>query len=432
MEKPAYLYDIDDPLPFYYGILYGLQWAFITFPSAIIAVSICKIALGLNLDQGIRFLQLTLLVSGFFTFIQSAWGHRYPLIEGPSTAVILTFILVVPFGLPAIQGGEIIGGFLLVTIVLSNQLDRIIRLFTPNVVGVILMLISFGLLPALLKLITGMDSAHPEGKASTTLISFALIFFMAALSFRLKGFLKTLSILLGMIAGSIAFACLGRLDWLSLADASWISFSTGWVESMPRFYWPAAIAFACSYLAIIVNSLGSLQGIAAITDNERLNTATRRGIFLNGIAGLCCGLFGVVGTVSYSMSPGVVLVNRVASRYAVSYCGVILLAAAFIPKLAAVLALVPAPVVGAAMCVALGGQIGAGISIIAAKTITYRDYFVVGLPVLLGAMAGFFPQGLFAEIAGFLQVFLGNSLILGMAAVMLMEHVLWREKATRD
>jgi uracil permease len=430
MEKPFYLYDIDDHPPFHYGILYGLQWAFITFPAAIIAVSICKGALDLSLEGSIRFLQLTLLTSGLFTFIQTLWGHRYPLLEGPSTAVILTFLLVAPYGLPAIQGGMIVGGILLIITVLSNQLERVIRLFTSNVVGVILMLIAFGLLPALLKLLTGVNDAHPQGEPLTMMISLALVLFMATLSYRLTGFWKTISILLGMIAGSLIFVFLGGLKWQTLAEASWISFSTGRVGSIPAFYWPAAIAFACAYLAVIVNSLGSLQGIAAITDKERLSAATRRGILFNGIAGISCGLLGVVGTVSYSMSPGVVLVNRVASRYTVAYCGMILLMAAFSPKLAALLGLIPAPVVGAALCVALGGQVGVGISIIASKEITYRDYFVVGLPLLLGTLAGFFPHSLFDTLPGFSQVFFGNSLIVGIVTVILLEHILWREKAS--
>ena len=145
MEKSTYLYDLDDHPPFHFGILYGLQWALIIFPSAVIAAGICEAALGLDTQGSIRFLQLILLTSGLFSFIQTLWGHRYPLLEGPSTAVILTFILIVPFGLPAIQGGTILGGILLIIAVLSNQLQKVIRLFTPNVVGVVLMLIAFGL-----------------------------------------------------------------------------------------------------------------------------------------------------------------------------------------------------------------------------------------------------------------------------------------------
>jgi uracil permease len=147
----------------------------------------------------------------------------------------------------------------------------------------------------------------------------------------------------------------------------------------------------------------------------------------NGISGIFCGIFGVIGTVSFSISPGVILANRVASRYAMTYCGVILVMAVFLPKLAALLAMVPEPVVGAALCVALGGQIGAGIAIVASKNLTPRDYFVVGLPTFLGTMAGLFPRALFSSLPGFVQVFLGNSLIVGIIVVLLLEHVLCRE-----
>ena len=427
MEKPSYLYDLDDRPPFHYVLVYGLQWAFITFPVVIIMSTIAGAALGLDSEGSIRFLQLTFLTTGLFTFVQTLWGHRFPIIDGPSAAVLLTFILLVPYGMPAIQGGTIIGGILLVIIVFTKQLEKIIRLFTPNVVGVVLMLIAFGLLTPLLKFLTGVNNTHPHGEAMTTMVSLALILFIATLSYHLKGFWKTVSILIGMIVGSFFFLLLGRLNWQSLGAAAWVSFSGQWVESAPRFYWPAAIAFACSYLAVMINSLGSFQGVAAITDQERLPGATRRGILVNGIGGLFCGLVGVVGTVSFSLSPGVILANRVASRYAMTCCGVILVLAAFFPKLAALLAMVPMPVVGAALCVALGGQIGAGIAIVSSKKLTPRDYFVVGLPVLTGTLAGLFPRSLFEAMPGFVQVFLGNSLIVGIVAVLLLEHVLCRE-----
>lgn len=429
VEKPSYVYHIDQQPPFHRLVIYGLQWAFITFPSVIIAASMCGAVLDLNFQSSIRFLQLTLLTSGLFTLLQTLFGHRYPLFEGPSTAVILTFILLAPHGVPAIQGGMIIGGVLLIIIVLSRQLERLMGLFTPNVVGVIMMLIAFGLLPALLRFLTGVDDTHPQGEATTMMISLALVLFIATLSYRLRGFWKTISILLGMMIGSAMFFLLGRLNWQGLAESPWILFSTRWFESIPDFHWPASVAFACAYLAVIANTLGSIQGIAAITDRERMPVGTRRGIMLNGIAGIICGLLGVVGTVSYGMSPGVILVNRVASRYTVTFCGIILLMAACFPKLAALLAIVPAPVVGAALCVALGGQVGTGISIIASKEVTSRDYFVVGLPLLLGTLVGFFPPGLFATLPRFSQVFLGNSLIIGIVMVLLLEHLLWREKS---
>ena len=178
----------------------------------------------------------------------------------------------------------------------------------------------------------------------------------------------------------------------------------------------------------MVNTVGSVQGVAAITQTERVPAGTQRGILVNGISGIACGLFGIVGTVSFSMSPGIILANRVASRFAVTACGIIILLAAFLPKLAALLAMIPTAVVGAALCVGMGGQVGAGIAIVAAQGLTSRDYFIVGLPVLIGALVGFLPKGIFDALPGSIQIFVGNSLIVGIFLVLVLEHLLLRKR----
>jgi len=429
--KTQYVYNIDDRLPLKYALLYGMQWAFIMFPALIIAATLCAESLAPGQVDKIRFLQFTLLTSGFFTAFQTLWGHRYPLLEGPATALMLAFILMAPLGLGTIQGGMIIGGALLILIVVSRQLHRVTKLFTPNVIGVILMLIALGLLRPLMGFMTGAGIAPAQGEGRVFLISISLVLLMATLSHRLEGFLKTVSILIGMLVGSLLFHFLGRLEWQKVAAASWVSFSPQWLPSRPEFQWAAAAAFACAYLAVMVNTLGSLQGIAAITDRQRLSGAAPRGMFVSGAAGIVCGLFGVVGTVSYSMSPGVILANRVASRFAVTCCGIILVLAAFLPKLAAFISLVPGPVVGAALCVGLGAQVGVGISAVASQELTSRDYFVVGLPVILGTLGGFLPKDLFLLLPPSLQVFVANSLIIGIFLVLLLEHLLLREKNLR-
>ncbi len=425
--KPSYLYNIDDHPPIRHALLYGFQWAMIMFPGLIITAGLSVGSFPPGALDKVYFLQMTLLTSGLFTWLQSSWGHRYPLLEGPSTALLLAFILTAPLGLPTIQGGMILGAGLLILTVLSGQLERVTVFFTPNVIGVILMLVSLGLIRPLIAFMTGGSST--EG--GVFLISVLLVLLIASLSHWLQGFWKTVSILLGMVLGSLLFYFLGRLSFAELAGSPWLSLSLLKLPSSPGFHWQAVMAFACAYLAVMVNSLGSLQGIAVITDEQRLKRSISRGLLFNGVAGVCCGIFGVVGTVSFSMSPGVVLVLRVASRYAVGYCGLLLLAAAFFPKLAALLSLVPAPVVGAALCVGLGGQIGIGISTIASKPLASRDYFVVGIPLLLGTLVAFLPQTLFDALPGSLQIFVANSLITGIFLVLLLEHVLLRKKGSR-
>ena len=432
MRSPDFLYGLDEHPPLSLALVYGLQWAFLIFPAVAIAVRLCGQSLGLDAREEVRFLQLVLVASGLFTAVQTLWGHRYPLLEGPASALLLTFTLIAPYGLRAVQGGLVFGSVLLIAAVLSGRLDRLLNLFTSNVVGVILMLIALGLLPFLLNFMTGKEGEASSGDLLTFLISLGLVFLMATLSHRLKGFYQTVALLLGMMAGTAVFALLGRLNWGPLWSAAWISTPSPWIPSLPGARGSACIAFAAAYLAVMVNSLGSIQGIANITDRERLPRSIRRGLLVNGLSGIFCGLTGVVGTVSYSTSPGIVLANRVASRYVITYCGLTLLAAAFVPKLAALLAMIPPPVVGSTLCVAMGAQIGVGINIVAGRPLASRDYFVVGLPVLLGTMSGFLPGELLEPLPGSLRIFLGNGLITGIFLVLLLEHVLLRGPSSSE
>lgn len=428
MATPQYIYGIDDRPPLRHALLYGLQWAVIIFPALIVVTHLSSRALQLGGAQEIRYFQLVLLTSGLMTVLQCVAGHRYPLLDGPSTALLLTFVTLAPHGIHAIQGGTVVGGVLLVALVLWGKLPKVIEIATPNVVGVILMLIAFTLLPFLIRSMTGMSVEEPAGETVVFVISLFLVLVSAALSHWLSGFARTVSLLLGIVLGVALFGAMGRVEWSKVAAAGWISPPALWTPVGASLDWTAVVAFAVAYLAVMVNSLGSLHGIARITDPARLPESISRGILLNGVGGVGCGLLGLVGLVSYSMSPGVILANRVASRYAVAWCGAVLILAAFVPKLAAALALVPPPVVGAALCSAMGAQVGAGLAVVSSGAPSIRDYFVVGLPLLIGTLVGFLPEAFMDAVEPSLRVFLGNGLIVGIILVLILEHLVMKKR----
>jgi uracil permease len=78
MEKPKYIYDIDDHPPLRYGLVYGLQWAVIMFPVLIIvakfAGQLCTWTRRRN-----PFFPAHLDGFGFFSAVQSLWdtGTRF-------------------------------------------------------------------------------------------------------------------------------------------------------------------------------------------------------------------------------------------------------------------------------------------------------------------------------------------------------------------
>jgi uracil permease len=79
--------------------------------------------------------------------------------------------------------------------------------------------------------------------------------------------------------------------------------------------------------------------------------------------------------------------------------------------------------------VALGSQVGAGITAITAggRSLAARDYLVVGLPVMIGTLVAAIPPAFFAGFPAWLGTILGNGLVLGIILVLSLEHALMRK-----
>lgn len=430
MDEQWFFYSLNQRPPFWRNLLYGAQWALLMFPALVIVASISAKALNLSAEEEVAFFQKILLLAGIFTTWQTLAGHKYPLQEGPATALLLTFVTLAPSGLAAIKGGFFFGGLILFVIGRFRWMRHLTDYFTPNVVGVILLLIAFTLLPHLLPMLIGIDPAHPSGDGAIFAASLGLIILIAILSHWLKGFWQTTAMIVGIFVGTLVFWLWGFMDLQAARQASWFSLPTRLWTGMPRFYLPAVISCFFAYLAVMVNSVGSIHGIGEIVGKDDLTRRVDRGIGITGLAGMAAAGLGVVGTVSYSSSPGVILVSRVASRYAQTMCGVILLLAAFLPRLNALLTAVPAAVIGAALCVALGSQMGAGISVITTggRSLAGRDYLVVGLPVIIGTLVAALPPTFFAMLPASIGVVVSNGLVVGIVLVLILEHLLLRKQ----
>lgn len=114
MKDRPFIYGLDEHPPLLRGLLYGLQWVMITIPNVMIFSSLCSGALGLSPEGQISYSQRLLVVIGAMNIVQSLKGHRFPVLEGPSSAVLLSFIVLAPQGLSVIEGGMIFGSLLLV------------------------------------------------------------------------------------------------------------------------------------------------------------------------------------------------------------------------------------------------------------------------------------------------------------------------------
>jgi uracil permease len=431
MQGPNELiYGLDDLPSWPRRLIYGLQWAVIFLPTLMILSTICSEYLGLHGSEKVLFFQRILITSGGVMILQTLWGHRYPLLDGPSSALLLSFIILAPHGMPAIQGGMMVGGGFLVLLSAFRLVRYVEPLFTDNVIGVILILIAITLLPYLAPMVIGEQPGHPHGEPIVFGISVLVVLAISLFSHWLPGFPKTTSLFLGVICGTLLMWALGRMGIAGVREALWFSIPQPFFPGFPKFSISATLTFLLAYVAVIINAVGSIYSIGEVVGQGGIGGRVTRGIGFTGLGGLAAGALGVIGTVSFGFSPGVVLVTRVGSRFAVTVCGAILFSLAFLQKFLAMLASIPASVVGAAMITGMAAQIGAGISVLtrSGRALEGRDYLAIGLPILMGGIVSILPEAFFQPFPSAVHALLKNGLVVGIVLVLALEHLLLRRR----
>jgi uracil permease len=431
LGQESFLFQLNESPPIHKNFIYGLQWFMIAIPNVVVFSALCGAALGLNPAEQIGFSQRLLIATGLMTILQSLKGHRYPLLEGPSSALLLSFIILAPYGLSTIEGGIILGGIFLILIGTLKWFRWLSPFFTPHVVGVILVLVALSLLPFLYPLLIGMGRGHPYGDLLVSGSSLLIIFFVSFLSHWSRGFLQTASMLAGILLGLILFLLKGEISLTVVKGSSWFALPSPFLGVWPSFSLPVLLVILCTYLAVMVNTVGSIQGISEIVGKEGLEDRIHRGIGMTGAGGLVAASLGVVGLVSFSISPGVVLISRVASRYVLTMGGAIMIGCAFVPKLWALLTAIPPSVIASVLFVALASQFMAGINVMISgkEKIERRDYFTVGLPILFGATISILPRPFFQLFPATLASLISNGLVMGILSSLLLEHVLFRPRS---
>ena len=430
MEDRPFQFHLNEVPPFLKNLAYGLQWVVVAIPGVVVFSALCSAALHLDPAAQIGFSQRLLIITGLMTLLQSLFGHRYPILEGPSSAVLLSFIVLAPYGLSAIEGGLIFGGLFLMAVCKFKWFNRLASFFTPNIVGMILMLVALTLLTFVYPLMIGITSTSPQGSLNIFAISLLIIFFVSLASHWLGGFIQTTSMLAGILFGLLIFLMQGKVSFRLVLESSWLAFPSSLLGVWPTFSLPAVLSLTCTYLAVMINTVGSIQGTSEVVGKEDLEDRIHRGIGMTGVGGLVAAFLGVVGVVGHSISPGVILVSRVASRYVLVMSGVLMIACAFIPKLWAFLTAIPPPVTAAVLFVTLSSQFMAGVSVMMSKKekVDRREYFTVGLPLLMGTMISMIPRAFFGQFPVAIASLLSNGLVVGILLGLFLEHVLFRPR----
>jgi NCS2 family nucleobase:cation symporter-2 len=419
MKKPlALLYGSDDRPPPAITALIGLQHAGLNAIFLLVPLLVCREG-GLTPAQIVDVLSAAMLLQAMVTAVQAypvgPLGARLfcPAIYsaaylGPSLAAMKAG------GLPLVLGMTIFAG--LVECALARLLPFLRALFPPEVAGLIIVLIGFtnGTIGVRNLLGVGAPRAMEATDLSLGLVSLAV---MVALNVWTKGPPRVFCGLIGLAlgyAGAVALGRLGSEDLQALASAP-----LGHLPTVAHVGWSFDAGLSITFAVAALSATTKAMGI--VTSYQKLNDAawTRPdmrsvsgGVLADGVGTTIAGLVGSTGMNPSASSLGLASATGVASRYVSWAVAGVFVVLAFLPKAAMLLAIMPRPVIGAALVFTAAFVLVNGIEIITARILDARRALMIGLALTAAVSVDVFPA-FFAGLPPLFRPFFVNSLAAG-------------------
>ena len=419
-------YELNDKPGILPMLMYGLQWWIVSLPCVVIMGIIMSQLHYTDVAEQTFYLQKLFGIMGIAMIVQVLWGHRLPLIIGPASVLLIGILSTVSSGIPAVYTGIMVGGLVLTVLAYSGLLGKLQFVFTPRIVTVILILIAFTLTPEILNLVLG-DAVHALFNLFFTLV---MVLALVIGNKLLRGIWKSTTVLWGIVGGVLVYYGVFGFPTLVSTGAGIIPEQATVFNFPLNFEAGTILAFLFCYIALIVNELGSIQAVGHMLQADQMGQRTTRGVGIVGVTNVLSGLFGVIGPVDYSMSPGVISATGCASRYTLLPAGAGLILCAFFPSVVGMLVTIPGVVMGAILLYLMATQLAAGLQmLVREKAITDFDSgVVVGLPLMVALLLSFAPEGVLNLIPSLFKPIVGNGFVMGVITVLIMEHLIFKKK----
>ncbi|WP_337018138.1 uracil permease [Oceanobacillus massiliensis] len=357
---------VDERLPILQSLPLSVQHLFAMFGSTVLV----PILFGVDpatilLMNGIGTLLYIFITKGQ---IPAYLGSSFAFIS-PVTAVLTT-----GGGYGAALGGFFVVGLVLVIIGIivkfagTSWIDVI---FPPAAMGAIVAVIGLELVP------TAADMAgliaQPDSARDTTAILVSLLTLGATIVFwvTMRGFMKIIPILLGIVTGYIIATFFGIVDYSAVREAAWIQMPTYY---RIEFNWSDILIILPAALVLVPEHIGHLVVTGNIVKKDLVKEpGLDCSLFGNGISTMISSFFGSTPNTTYGENIGVLAITRVYSTWIIGGAAIIAVVLSFCGKLAALISSIPTPVMGGISLLLFGIIAVSGLRMLVEQQIDYNN-----------------------------------------------------------
>jgi xanthine permease len=394
----------------------GLQHVLAMYAGAIIVPLIVGGALKLNAEQLTYLVSIDLFTCGIATLLQ-VWKNRF---FGIGLPVVLgcTFTAVGPiiaignqYGISAVYGAIIAAG--LFVVLFAKYFGQLVKFFPPIVTGSVVTVIGITLIPVAMNNMAGGQGAKDFGDLSNIALSFGVLLFIIFLYRFFTGFIRSIAILIGMVAGTIVAAFMGKVDFSAVSEASWFHMPQLFYFGAPSFNVTAILTMILVAIVSIVESTGVYFALSDICERKLSEKDLANGYRAEGLAILLGGLFNAFPYTTYSQNVGLVQLSGVKTRNVIYTVGIMLVSLGLVPKVAAVTTIIPAPVLGGAMVAMFGMVVAYGIKMLSkVEFASQENLLIIACSVGMGLGVTVVPD-LFSHMPSSVRIITDNGIVAG-------------------
>lgn len=234
------------------------------------------------------------------------------------------------------QGGIVVAGFIyliLSVLVKAVGVDKIKKFLPSHVVGPMIIVIGLNLVPVAF----GMAKANFLLAGVTLSVALLINFFG-------KGFIKQLSILIGVVTGYALSSALGVLDVSGIRDAAYLAIPA---FTLPKFTFEAILIIAPVVLAVFMEHVGDITTNGAVVGKNFIeDPGLNKTLLGDGLATMFAGFIGGPANTTYGENTGVLAITKNYNPAILRITAVFAIILGLVGKLGATLSSIPTAVMG--------------------------------------------------------------------------------------
>ncbi len=380
------IYRLDGRVPLLKAIPFGLQHVLAMFVANLTPIAILAAAAGLSKPELAMLIQNAMFIAGIATLIQlyPLWrvGSRLPIVMGVSfTFVAALSSVIAAHGYETAMGAVLIGGILEGTLGLFAKYWR--RIISPIVAASVVTAIGFSLFTVGARSFGG-GYAEDFGSPKNLILGTVTLLVCLLWNCFMKGHLKQLSVLVGLLFGYILSIFMGKVD-LSLIFSDGFFSLPRILPFVPKFNLGAILSVAIIFLVSAAETIGDTTAMAATGLGREVSDREIAGsLACDGYSSSISALLGCPPVTSFSQNVGLVAMTKVVNRFTILTGACCMILAGLFPPIGNFFASLPESVLGGCTIMMFGTILTSGIEMMARAGFTQRNITIAALSLSVG------------------------------------------------